>query len=204
MAPRRYDSSRRRALAETTRTQILEAMHALVGGKGDLQDLSMEAVAKRAGVSRMTVYYQFHSRAELLEALADHLAGRGGMERMREVFLEPDPDRALRKLVETFAGFWASDRVTLRRIRALGVIYPGATAGPRDRDTWRQEAIRNLLSRRGARRGGGNGPSAEVVDTLAMLTSFETFDSLSHGNRSAAAVAKLLGDLAIAVVRGAG
>lgn len=204
MSPRKYDVSRRRMGAEATRSQILEAVRAIVAGKGDLADLSMEAVARRAGVARMTVYYQFHSRSELLEALADHLAQRGGMERMREVFMDPNPDRALRRLVDIFVGFWASDRVTLRRLRALGIVYPSTTSGPRDRDMWRREAIRTLLARRGSPRNREPAPPADLVDTLWMLTSFETYDALAQGSRSLSEVSKLLGDLAVATVAGAG
>jgi AcrR family transcriptional regulator len=42
----------------------------------------------------MTVYYQFHSRLRLLEALYDHLAARGQMFRLAEAFHEPDPRSA--------------------------------------------------------------------------------------------------------------
>jgi AcrR family transcriptional regulator len=199
--PRSYDTTRRRAAAEGTRLRILEAARALIGGRGDLADFSMELVARKAGVARMTVYHQFRSRAGLLEALADHLAQRGGMQRMREVFTEPEFDRALRTLVETFVGFWASDRVTLRRLRALGVVFPDEASGPRDRDAWRREAIRTLLARHG--RGGRSGrgpPRADVIDALATLTSFETFDAMAIDGRGAKEVAGLLADLARAAV----
>ena len=46
----------------------------------------MEAVARVADVSRLTVYYQFDSKAGLLEALYNYIARRGEMERLAEVF----------------------------------------------------------------------------------------------------------------------
>lgn len=202
MCPRRYDATRRQAGVEATRRQILEAARSIVGGKGDLGEFSMEAVAKKAGVSRMTVYYQFHSRADLLDALADHLAQRAGMERMREVFTEPDRERAVRKLVETFAGFWASDRVTMRRLRAMGVVFPSEQAGPRSRDSWRREAVTNLLARPGRK---GLGPAAtsstELVDLLTSLTSFETFDGLCTGTTGPEEATRLLSDAAVDLLR---
>jgi AcrR family transcriptional regulator len=197
--PRAYHSTRRRAAAEETRTRILEAARALLAGRGNLDDFSMETIAARAGVSRMTVYYQFESRSGLLDALADHLAQRGGMAQMREVFLEPSLPAAFRKLVETFVGFWASDRVTLRRMRAMAVVFPSDAAGPRDRDAWRREAIANLLEKHRPRGSRARAPvPAELVDTLAMLTSFEAFDLLCVGERGAAETAALLADLGLA------
>ena len=56
MAPRPYDLGRRRRAADATRTKILEAARALLGGKSEVAEFSMESVAAKAGVSRMTVY----------------------------------------------------------------------------------------------------------------------------------------------------
>jgi AcrR family transcriptional regulator len=196
--PRPYHSTRRRAAAEETRTRILEAARGLLAGRGNLDDFSMETIAARAGVSRMTVYYQFESRSGLLDALADHLAQRGGMARMREVFLEPSLPIAFRKLVETFVGFWASDRVTLRRMRAMAVVFPTEAPGPRDRDAWRREAITNLLAKHRARGPRARTPSpADLVDTLSMLTSFEVFDLLCSGDRGPAETAALIAELGL-------
>lgn len=202
MAPRTYEGSGRRAAAEATRVRILEAARALIGGKGDLGRFSIDAVARRAGVARMTVYYQFRSRAGLLEALADHLAARGGMERMREVFAAPDVETGLDRLVATFVGFWASDRATLRRMRAMGVVFPTQDRAARDRDAWRRESIGQLLARHGiggTRRSAAASP--DLVDILAALTGFEMFDALSTGGRRPEAVVRLLTGLAREALR---
>lgn len=201
MSPRRYDMTRRRETTDGTRTRILDAARSIIGGKGDLEGFSMEAVAKKAGVARMTVYYQFHSREALLEALADHLAQRGGMHRMRQVFMEPDPEKSLRRLVEVFAGFWATDRVTLRRLRAMGVVFPSKDRGPRDRDAWRREAVENVLARFGRKVGSARvGGPAGLAAILTTLTSFESFDSLCSKGLSPEEVGKLLGNLAVLLV----
>ncbi len=202
MSPRGYDSVKRRAAAARTRERILEAARALVGGKGDLGDFSIDAVARRAGVARMTVYYQFRSRAGLLEALADHLAGRGGMERMGQAFAAPTRDEGIRRLVEVFVGFWATDRITMRRLRAMGVVLPSTASGPRDRDEWRRSAVARLLSRHARRGGAGRGEaSSELVDTICALTSFEMYDLLRTGTRRTEEVADIVADLAIAAAR---
>ncbi|MCI4324126.1 MAG: TetR/AcrR family transcriptional regulator [Thermoplasmata archaeon] len=201
MSPRPYEMGSRRKSTDATRAKILEAARSIIGGKGDLHGFSIDAIAKRAGVARMTVYYQFHSREELMEALADYLAQRGGIQRIREVFLEPDAEKALRLLVEVFTGFWSTDRLTLRRLRALGVVSPSQDKGPRDRDAWRREAVENVLAKFGKKIGSGkSGGPGGVAAILTTLTSFESFDSLCNSGKSPEEVAKLIGDLAVLVV----
>src|SRR5579864_289178 len=97
MSPRPYHMGKRQAAADDTRARILEAARQLLANESET-DLSMEAIARRANVSRLTIYYQFESRPGLLEALYDHLANRGNMRRMAEVFHEADPSIALEKI----------------------------------------------------------------------------------------------------------
>ena len=162
----------------------------------------MDAVADRAGVARMTVYNQFRSRAGLLEALSDHLAERGGIRTIRGAFLEPDPPKALRRLVETFVGFWASDTVTLRRLRAMGIVAPGRDAAPRERDELRRGAVRTLLEKFDPELAHVDaGRREELVDYLTMLTSFETYDALASPKRSPDGIAETLTKRALQAIR---
>lgn len=198
MSPRKYEAPRRRATSAATRLRILEAARRIVGGRGDLAEFSMESVAERAGVARMTVYNQFRSRGGLLEALADHLAERGGLSGLRGAFVEEDPGRAVGRLVEAFTGFWATDRLTMRRLRAMGVVGPAEDAAPRGRDAWRREAIHRLLARFPDRLGPrALGVRGEAVDLLAALTSFETFDALAVEGRTPGEVAQILSRAAV-------
>jgi AcrR family transcriptional regulator len=193
MSPRSYDLGRRRGASEATRDRILEATRALFGGKGDLERFSMDAVAVRAGVSRMTVYNQFHSQGELLEAFADRLAERGEMRRLAGAFTEPRAEEAVDRFVRTFVGFWASDRVVLRRMRAMGVLVPRLYRKLRERDEWRREAARNLVAKLGVpAMPGRSGDPRATADLLATLTSFEVFDALCDDKRSPDDVARLL------------
>ncbi len=201
MSPRKYDLTRRRAAAEATRQQILEAARSLIGGKGDLDEFSMETVAEKAGVARMTVYHQFGSRAGLLEGLADHLASRGGMMRLREAFVESDPEVAVRKFVRTFVGFWVSDRVTMRRLRAMAVVFPSQDRGPRERDEWRKEGVSNLLHKiSDGALPPGRVSKDDLVELLSVLTSFETFDALCTEERSPEMVARIITDAAVRIM----
>ncbi|MCI4325069.1 MAG: TetR/AcrR family transcriptional regulator [Thermoplasmata archaeon] len=151
----------------------------------------MEAVAAKAGVSRMTVYNQFHSQPLLLEALSDSLAERGGMHRLMGAFVATTPQEAVRTFVGTFVGFWASERVLLRRVRAMGVLTPSVYRKVRDRDEWRREAARNLVAKFGSDRGRD---MEWASDLLAAMTSFEVFDALCEGNRTPEMVARSLSE----------
>src|SRR5436309_171002 len=119
MCPRRYNTQRRKEAAEQTRARIIAAARERLSARDGLSGFSIDAVARQAGVARMTVYYQFRSKGGLLEALFDDLAGRGLVARLLPALGLPDPTAALAELIAAFVGFWASDRLVLRRIRAL-------------------------------------------------------------------------------------
>ena len=69
---RRYDSTRRRAQAEATRRDILDAAQRLFEARG-YAATTMDAVAAEAGVALKTVYVAFETKAGLLRALWNHL-----------------------------------------------------------------------------------------------------------------------------------
>jgi AcrR family transcriptional regulator len=98
---RRYESPRRRAQAEATRREILEAAERLFAEQG-YGVTTMAAIAKEANVALKTVYLAFETKSGLLRALWNlRLRGDagdvpvGGREWYREVLDEPDPARAL-------------------------------------------------------------------------------------------------------------
>src|SRR4030095_10604576 len=146
MSPRPYRMENRRASRDETRQRILEAVRQLLSTELS-PELTMEAVARRADVSRLTIYYQFGSRAGLLEALYDDLASRGHMERMPAVFQPADLTVALGRMVETFVEFWSTDTAVMRRLRAMGVLDAEIGEGIRARDARRSRIARELLAR---------------------------------------------------------
>src|SRR5262245_15703782 len=184
MSPRPYRMDKRQASRDETRARILEAVRHILSDESS-RELSMEAVARRADVSRLTVYYQFGSRAGLLEALYDHLATRGKMHRIPDVFQETHLPTALTKLVETFVGFWSTDPTVMRRLRAMAALDPEIGNGIRARDARRPQIARELLKRAGSARGK-RAPSREtdVAAVLGMLTSFETYDALARAGHA--------------------
>ena len=181
MSPRAYRSAGRREAAERTRERILRACRELLGARSTAASFSVDAVARRAGVARMTVYYQFESKRGLLESLYDHLARRGGLERLPEAFLDPDPSQALDAYIAFFGRFWSRDRIVVRRIRALAVLDRDVAA-VLERDRWRAGGLSVLLKR--LQPDKPDDGLAAAVAAVHMLTSFEAFDALAGSDKA--------------------
>src|SRR5262249_6789808 len=196
MSPRPYRMEKRLVAVNETRLRILEAARELLAE--EMPDLSMEAIARRADVARLTIYYQFKSRPGLLEALYDHLAARGDMRRMADVFRTPDPYRALEQLVRTFVRFWSSDPVVMRRLRAMAAIDADIEKGIRARDCRRRQADGGLAPRMLTARKSKKDAAAEsaVADVIAALTGFEMYDALTRAGHRQEAVVMLINQLA--------
>jgi AcrR family transcriptional regulator len=194
VSPRPYRLGRRRVAVEETRVKILEAARDLLAAEGGVSAFTVDAVAEHAGVARMTVYYQFNSKPGLLEALFDHFAKRGLVDSLRAAFQRSQPLEALDALIAAFCGFWASDRVAIRRMRGLAAIDAEIDVSVRARDERRRDALRTILGR-AAQQQPLRRPMDETVDVLLTLTSFEVFDSLAGTSRTTADVITLLTDL---------
>src|SRR5262249_50296141 len=196
MSPRPYRMEKRRVAATATRARILEATRQLLAEQGT-SDLSMDAIARRADVSRLTIYYQFESRTGLLEALYDYLAMRGNMQRMAEVFHEADASVALQKLVRTFVGFWSSDPAVIRRLRAMAAFDPEIAKGIQARDGRRLHAAREILRRAGLKDTKKTVKARNsAAEVLSMLTSFETYDALARAGQTEEQILATITDLA--------
>lgn len=202
MSPRPYRMDRRQAAVDETRARIVAAARDLLATADGPAAFSIDAVGRHAGVARMTVYYQFGSKAGLLEALFDDLAGRAEIgERLAAAFREPDPLDALAALIEAFAHFWTPDRLIIRRLHALAILDPEIGQGDRARNERRRNALRVILGRVAERHGR---PAAaaldEAIDLLHALTGFETFDALAGETRQPEDVVPVVRHLALAVL----
>lgn len=189
MTPRAYRSAARKAAADETRARIIAAAQALMrSGKS----VSMEAVAKRARVSRVTIYHQFESKRELLDAAFDDVAEKGGLFSLRRVFSMPDPRAALHEFVHFFCGFWSSHGGLVRSVNAA-TIDPDVAESVRERNERRRTALTTLV-----RRLQGGGP--ELVDVLFVLTSWDTYQELARPGRRPEDVERLVHNAVDAVL----
>ncbi len=178
MTPRPYRLGRRKAAADRTRARVLRAARELLTAKGGMARFSLDAVAERARVARMTVYYQFGSRRGLLEALFDSFAEGGELpERIATAFKQPDAQDTLAGIIMAFARFWDAGRPWVRRVRALAALDAELGEAVDARNERRRHLVQALVQRLGD-------PNPESADILYTLTSFETFDTLAGPDRS--------------------
>jgi AcrR family transcriptional regulator len=200
VSPRPYNLGKRREPIEAARQQVLDAARELLGGTARYTAFTVDAVARQADVARATVYYQFGSKTGLLEAVCDYLAEIGGLADLAEVFTDADPLRALHLFVACFGRFWAADRAAMRRLRALALLDPDVGAVIASRDQRRHQGLRVLAGRLAEAALIRAGPE-RVVRTLAMLTSFETFDTLAGPDQEITAAIPDILSLAGAALR---
>jgi AcrR family transcriptional regulator len=184
----RHDLGKRQAGVDRTRAAVLTAARELVAAGGG-STLNVGAVARRAGVSRLTIYNRFGSRSGLLRAVAGEAQRRT---------LPPatangsrDPRTELHDRIAAACATWASDPALFRALPAA--TSAGDAAALRDR------ALAERLAGSDQLRPGCSLKEAE--DVIGVLTSFGVFDRLHQdGRRSPAAVAEILMRLAAAIL----
>lgn len=181
MAARGYRLGHRQAAVDGTRASILAAAQKLVSG-GPAASVSVGAVARRAAVSRITVYNHFGSRAGLLAALVP----RPGTVSQGH---DPDPVRDLRARLAASCAVWSADPALYRNL-------PGANrAGD---DDWSKRLAERLAAADRLRPGCS---IKEAQDVIGLLSSFAVFDALyGDGRRPLASVVEILARLAAAVI----
>jgi AcrR family transcriptional regulator len=201
MSPRPYRLGQRQAASEQTRARILTAARELLLTSDAFSGFSIDAVARRADVARMTVYHQFGSKIGLLEAMSDSLAAHGGMNQLANAFRKPDPLDALDEYIVVFSRFWQSDRLVTRRLRALSALDPDFEKVIKDRDERRRTGLRVIILRL-VERYGKPAPESidEIVNILFTLLSYETFDTLAGPTRSIEEVTPVVQRLARAAL----
>ncbi len=194
--------STRAEQAAVTRTRFLEAVRAL-RRDGAFHEASMESIAARAGVTRVTLYRTFGSKRDLLEALAWDSLAQARLDQVDAAHAHPDVRVALREVL----------RANCRMFAELGEMLPlaielarsdpdmqaivGATYhGRRHRAMERLAAriVREGVAAPGWTRG-------RIADALLLLTSYESFETLvNHRGRSVSAASDVLYRMAGAFV----
>jgi AcrR family transcriptional regulator len=189
--PRPYRSPVRAKAAEQTRERIVAAAATLLRSRAAGQ-FSLEAVAKAAGVTRLTVYNQFGSRRALLEAVFDDRAALGRLHRLREAMSDADPQTGLRRLIEIFCDFWSSDQHAIASLHQASSGDPEFEASIRARNERRRGAISVLLARMVERSEIRAEAVVDLTDLLFVLTSFPVFAELTAGGRPKEAACALI------------
>jgi AcrR family transcriptional regulator len=166
---------------DESRAAILRAARRQLAAQG-YRRLTMASLAEESGVTRQTIHNLFGTKTGVLEAVFDLIALESGMEHMREVMMLPPGDAQLARFVGIFCGFWARNRVLVRRVHGIGAIEPefGAVIEARNR--------RRLMAATHIVQGMGGEDGAQKAAMVAALTSFEFFDALAEscGNEAKA------------------
>ena len=161
--------------------------------------MSLDSVARAAGVSRLTVYNQFGSRRGLFEALFDDRARRARLHRMAQIMAGPDPRGGLEQLIELFCEFWSNEHSTIACLVGAAGSDRELSEGLLARNERRRRALTVLIGRMQLVHATSEALS-DLVDVLFVLTSFAVFTELARGGRDGGAVCRLIKELAFGAV----
>jgi AcrR family transcriptional regulator len=178
-----------------TRQRIMDATRELLetGGFGDA---NIQAIAKRAGVTRPTVYQQFGSHRDLLLAVLNDALDRADVRTVRKAMQHPDAGKAVRGMIRGSCRFWDSGSPLFGRIKGLALMDEEIANVDQLKEEIRRGHIDNIagrLSNEGMLREGLS--RKEAADRLYLLTSFEVFDRMKALGHSTDGIASRLVDL---------
>jgi AcrR family transcriptional regulator len=182
MSPRKYDLRLRAEAAAETRRRILDAVEERLR-VAPAERIAVDEIARRAEVSRSTIYLLFGSRAGLFDAFGLDVIERAGIARVREAIANPDPRATVRDGIRAGARVYAANRDVLRALFSMAQLDADAFAGAVERMVDDRRRHMRRLARRLDEHGAlrSDITQAQAAHLLWVLTSFETFDQLFDG-----------------------
>ncbi len=179
---RKYEQRLRADAAEETRRRILDAAYEQLRD-APTEPVSVDRVARLAGVARSTVYVIFGSRAGLFNALGADLLQRGGFDRLMKAVAEPGVREGVRGGIRVGVSMYATHRDAWRVLFSMAMLDTDAVGGAVQRMEQGRAGGMTLLARRLADQGvlRPQVSAAQAADLLWVLTSFDSFDLLYTG-----------------------
>jgi len=175
MATRSYDMSRRSRAVDAAREQASSAAYQLLADPA-CHELSLDDVARAAGVTRATLYNQFGSRAALLVAIFRELARRMKAERIYVAMRLPDPLQALNATLRESTRAYAREQRVIRKLFAFAALDAEVQVEVARSERTRRESLAHLAARL-SERGQLRMSVEDATALLASLTSFQAFEA---------------------------
>lgn len=178
MCARAYRLGKREATVEETREKIVQAARDLFSESG-FHSVTLDDVARRAGVARATVYYQFESKYGLLDNVIVNALQQQKAERLRIAREREDALAGMHEYLHEICRFWDGDNLLFRNVYGLAAIDSEASKLFDSYDDRRRELLTWLAKRlddQGHVRDGLD--QRRVTDILWLLTSYRSFDQL--------------------------
>lgn len=184
MATRKYDQRARAESSEETRRRILEALYERLS-EAPAERVSLDDVARRAGVVRSTVYAVFGSKAGLFDAFGADVLRRGGFSALLAAAEHKDAVEAMRGTIQGAVRLYSSHRDVLRALYSMAQLDADALGGSvAGMEAGRAHGMRDVARRLDHQRALRPDVSVETAtDLLWLLTGFDTFDLLYTGRR---------------------
>jgi AcrR family transcriptional regulator len=179
---RKYEQRLRAEAAEQTRRRILDAVYQRLHD-APTTPVSVEQVARAAGVSRSTVYLVFGSRAGLFDALTEDLWQRAGFQQVVDAVADPDARRHLRGGIAGGVRVFAAHRDVFRALFSTAELDADAVGGAIGRIEENRAGGMTHLAQRLAEQDllRADVSVDQAADLLWLLTSFDSFDQLYTG-----------------------
>ncbi len=176
----------RREKSEATRRKILHAAEIEFEERG-YHGATIASIAKRAGVATQTIYFVFHTKAELISALIDLLV-MGEKEPTipqdsdwwRAMVDEPDPAAALRNFVRGAAPLFQRASTVSEILRAAALTDEEVRRTFEMHEQLRTVAFREVIDLLAKKKGKLRSTRARATDVLLTTYGDTTYYLLSR------------------------
>lgn len=182
MATRKYEQRLRAQSADDTRRRILDAVYERLRDAPS-QTVSVDRVARMAGVARSTVYLVFGSRAGLFDAVGRDVMERSGYADLIQAVGHPDAREHMRGGIAAGARMFAAERDAARALYSMAQLDQEAVGGAIARIESERSNGMLRLARRLEEQGllRDDVTVEDAASTLWVITSFDAFDLLFTG-----------------------
>jgi AcrR family transcriptional regulator len=171
-----YQLKQRAQSVAHTRQRCIEAARRVIAERG-LHRTTLTEVARAAGVSRPTVYQQFGSKLNLIDAVTRDLDRRGGYEQLVGAPTIEDPVESLLASMRAGYGVYATDPELFRQLYGVAAGDPDIAKLMAMREVGRRSFVSRLIAKLDS--SGRLRPGITLEDATAILlalTHFATFD----------------------------